>query len=104
MKKATYYHEGGYVGKMVENTLVDGLDLQKFVLEIVNLSELPSRIEEAQQRGVLTLPALVVENDVFHINQACTLEQIKQTQLDEEPAYPREKDAILFPKGDLDYY
>ena len=57
----------------VENGLVAALDPQRFEIEKVDVGRTRARIAEAKQRGVKTLPALVVGDDVFHVNFGANL-------------------------------
>jgi len=67
-KKATWYHAGCDVCVSAENGLLAVLDAQQLDVDKVDLGRARARIAEAKQRGVKTIPALVVGDDVFHVN------------------------------------
>lgn len=75
-KKAIWYHAGCDVCVSAENNLVAALDPQKLDIERVDVGRARARIAEAKQRGVKTLPALVVGNDVFHVNFGANLSDL----------------------------
>lgn len=72
-RKAIWYHAGCDVCVSAENNLVAVLDPQKLDIEKVDVGRARARIAEAKQRGVKTLPALVVGDDVFHVNFGANL-------------------------------
>jgi glutaredoxin 3 len=71
--KATWYHAGCEVCVSAENGLLAVLDAQKVDIDKVDLGRTRARIDEAKRRGVKTLPALVVGEDVFHVNFGANL-------------------------------
>lgn len=72
-KKAIWYHAGCDVCVSAESQLIAALDAQKLDVDKVDLGRSRARIAEAKQRGVKTLPALVVGDDVFHVNFGANL-------------------------------
>jgi glutaredoxin 3 len=72
-RKATWYHAGCDVCVSAENGLISILAVQRLDIDKVDLGRARARIDEAKQRGVKTLPALVVGDDVFHINFGANL-------------------------------
>ncbi|MBL8749137.1 MAG: thioredoxin family protein [Planctomycetes bacterium] len=72
-RKATWYHAGCDVCVSAENSLVAALDAEKLDIEKVDVGRTRARIDEARRRGVKTLPALVVGDDVFHVNFGANL-------------------------------
>ncbi len=77
MKKATFYHAGCPVCIHAENELVTILDASVNVA-IVHLGEQAHLIPDAEQAGVRSVPALVLENgNVLHINHGATIEEVK---------------------------
>jgi glutaredoxin len=78
MIKAIYYHAGCPVCNEAEHGLVEALDRKRYQVEIVNLSEEGSRVEEAEKFGVRSLPALVIDGKPFHVNFGCTIEELKR--------------------------
>lgn len=77
-KTATYYHAGCPVCQAGERGLVSAIDRDSYDVEIINVTEQPNRIESAESAGVKSLPALVIENQVFHINFGAKLADVKQ--------------------------
>ncbi len=65
--KATFYHAGCPVCIDAEQGLVLSLDKNRFNLEIVHLGEDEARINEAENAGVKSVPALILDDTVFHI-------------------------------------
>lgn len=57
----------------VDRAIIQHLD---YDLEYVDLSENRDRIAEAESTGVKTVPALVLEGRVFHINFGAELSAI----------------------------
>jgi len=77
MKKATFYHAGCPVCMDAEKMVLGYLDDSKVDLEIVHFEEDASRIGEAENLGVKSVPALVVNNQVYHINYGASMEDVK---------------------------
>ena len=77
MRKATFYHAGCPVCVTAEKSIVDSLDSSRFDVEIVHLGETSSRIGEAESAGVKSVPALVLDNTVLHINHGADLSALK---------------------------
>jgi len=75
--KAVWYHGGCDVCATAESNLVDALDPQRFAVEKVNLTVDQKRVDEAERAGVRTLPALVVDGQVFHVNFGANLADLK---------------------------
>lgn len=71
--KATFYHAGCPVCVTAEQQVARQLDPQRFEVEIVHLGTEKSRLREARERGVASVPALVIGSDVFHINHGADL-------------------------------
>jgi len=78
MSKAIFYHAGCPVCLGAEQMLVNAIDQNKHSLEIVHLGNELNRIHEAELAGVSSVPALVVDNQVFHINFGASLADLKQ--------------------------
>lgn len=75
--KAIWYHAGCSVCVTAENGLVQALDAQRYAVEKVDLGKDHARIAEAEKRGVKTLPALVLNDQVFHVNFGAELAALK---------------------------
>ncbi|MDX1411829.1 MAG: thioredoxin family protein [Nitrospirales bacterium] len=77
MKKATFYHAGCPVCVEAERTVAQAIDRTQYELEIVHFSQQPNRIAEAEGVGVQSVPALVLDEQVFHINFGASLADVK---------------------------
>lgn len=77
LKKATFYHAGCPVCVDAEKMMLDHLDTSKVDLEIVHFGEESARISEAENAGVESVPALVLDGQVYHINYGASMEEVK---------------------------
>lgn len=77
MNKATFYHAGCPVCSSAEQTLSSALDRSRYDLEIVHLGTAKNRIAEAEAVGVKSVPAIVLDNQVLHINFGAALADLK---------------------------
>ncbi|EGR2797502.1 thioredoxin family protein [Vibrio navarrensis] len=75
--KATFYHAGCPVCVTAEEQLASALDPKQFDVEVVHFGKESGRISEAERLGVKSVPALVIDGNVFHINYGASLEQVK---------------------------
>lgn len=75
--KAIFYHAGCSVCVEAEQQLATALDPAKFDVEIVHFGTQRGRIAEAESFGVKSVPALVIDGAVFHINHGATMEAVK---------------------------
>lgn len=78
MKKAVFYHAGCPVCVDAEQMMLGYLDNSKVELEIVHFGHDSSRISEAESSGVKSVPALIVDGQVYHINFGASLEDVKK--------------------------
>ncbi|MDD2762015.1 MAG: thioredoxin family protein [Methylomonas sp.] len=78
MSKAIFYHAGCPVCLGAEQMLLNTIDKNKYTLEIVHLGNDSGCIEEAESFGVNSVPALVVDGQVFHINFGAALADLKK--------------------------
>lgn len=76
--KATFYHAGCPVCISAENTLLSLLDTSKIEIEVVHLGDTPEKLQEAENIGVESVPALVVDSNVLHINFGAALSDLKK--------------------------
>lgn len=76
MTQARFYHAGCPVCVSAEQTLLNLLAPQVQV-EVVHLGEQPKRVAEAEQAGVKSVPALVVGDQVLHLNFGAALDALK---------------------------
>ena len=74
MSKAVFYHAGCPVCVTAEQTIADAL---KTPVEKVHLGESKGRVAEAERLGVKSVPALVIDGRVFHINHGADLSALK---------------------------
>lgn len=75
--KAIFYHAGCSVCVDAEQNLVNSLDPNRYEVEIVNLGEDKARVAEAEQRGVKSVPALLLDNQPYHINFGADLAALR---------------------------
>jgi glutaredoxin len=77
MLKAIFYHAGCPVCVDAEQVVLDYLDQTKIDIEIVHLGTERNRLEEAEEAGIQSVPALVIAGNVYHINFGASLEDVK---------------------------
>ncbi len=76
MKKSIFYHAGCSVCVSAEQDIVNLIGLEN--VEIVHLGEDPTRIPEAENAGVQSVPALVTPNgNALHINFGASMADVK---------------------------
>ncbi len=79
MSKAVFYHAGCPVCVSAEQQVLDIVDRKKVDLEVVHFAEGgKGRIAEAEKAGVKSVPALVIDGNVLHINHGATMEEVKK--------------------------
>jgi glutaredoxin 3 len=74
--KAIFYHAGCPVCLAAEHQVLDMVDRSRFQVEVVHLGTSKQRVQEAKNKGVKSVPALVVGNDVLHINFGAGIEAL----------------------------
>ena len=77
MKKATFYHAGCPVCNAAEQNVANAIDPAKYEVESVHLGEAKERVAEAEQAGVKSVPALVMDGSPYHINFGADLSALK---------------------------
>lgn len=77
MNKATFYHAGCPVCMSAEQQVLEALDKNRFEIEVVHLGEDKTKITEAEQAGVKSVPALLLDGSIFHINFGASLNDVK---------------------------
>ena len=77
MKNATFYHAGCPVCVSAEESITTVIDRDRYDVEIVHLGEARERIAEAESKGVVSVPALVVDGQALHINFGASMEDVK---------------------------
>ena len=75
--KAKFFHAGCPVCVSAEQGLASLLDPARVEVESVHLGQDKSRMGEAEQAGVRSVPALVLDGAVFHINHGADLAALK---------------------------
>ncbi|MFK0310039.1 thioredoxin family protein [Pseudomonas sp. NPDC090233] len=76
MTIARFYHAGCPVCVSAEQTLLNLL-APEVKVEVVHLGNQAQRIAEAEQAGVKSVPALVVEGQVLHLNFGASIDDLK---------------------------
>jgi glutaredoxin len=66
--KAVFYHAGCPVCVAAEQRVVEAIDRSRFDVEVVHLGQHKQRLPEAKKAGVQSVPALVLGEQVFHVN------------------------------------
>lgn len=75
--KAIFYHAGCPVCVAAEHHVANAIDPSKYDVEIVHLGESKTRVLEAESAGVKSVPALVLDGAVFHINFGAGIDALK---------------------------
>lgn len=75
--KAIFYHAGCPVCVAAEHTLAQSLDPAKYDVEYVHLGEQKSRVKAAEDAGVKSVPALVMDGNAFHINYGAGIDVLR---------------------------
>ncbi len=76
MSTAIFYHAGCPVCVDAEQMVADAIDHSKYNVEVVHLGEQSDRIAEAKMAGINSVPALVLNNQVFHINFGASINDL----------------------------
>jgi len=76
VSKITYFHAGCPVCIEAERTVVTELSKVKEV-EVVHLGENKDALEEAKSLGLKSVPALVIDGSVFHVNFGAPLSALE---------------------------
>ncbi|MEE9352772.1 MAG: thioredoxin family protein [Thiotrichaceae bacterium] len=77
MNRAIFYHAGCPVCISAESQILDAMDKNRYEVENVHLGDDKSRIREAEESGVKSVPALLLNGAVFHINFGASLSDVK---------------------------
>ncbi len=75
--KAVFYHAGCPVCVSAEEQVARSLDPARYEIEVVHLGKERTRVSEAERLGVASVPALVIDNQPFHINFGAALSALK---------------------------
>ena len=65
---ATFYHAGCPVCISAEQTVLNLIDPNKCHIHVVHLGEQKAEVATAKAAGVQSVPALVIDGQVLHIN------------------------------------
>ena len=76
-KKATFYHAGCPVCVSAEQSVLGAVDRDRFEVEVVHLGTDKGRLSEAETQGIKSVPALVLDGQVFHVNFGARLSDLK---------------------------
>lgn len=76
-QKAVFYHAGCPVCVSAEQGVAKALDPSRYELDVVHLGQRKERLPEAEHAGVKSVPALVMDGQVFHINHGADLSALK---------------------------
>ena len=77
MIKAVFYHAGCPVCVEAEQQFITALDPEQYQVEVVHLGDQKDRLEEAEQAGVKSVPALVFSGLPFHINFGASISDLR---------------------------
>lgn len=76
MAKSVFYHAGCPVCVSAEHDIINLIGADN--VEVVHIGEIRDRIEEAENAGVKSVPALVTPNgNVLHINFGTSIADVK---------------------------
>ena len=75
--QAIFYHAGCPVCIAAEHQLLDLVDPNRVQVEVVHLGDAQQRVAEAKHVGVKSVPALVVDGQVLHINFGAAIEALE---------------------------
>lgn len=76
MSKSIFYHAGCPVCISAEHDIINLVGAEN--VEVVNIGEDRTRIAEAENAGVISVPALITPNgNTLHINFGASMEDVK---------------------------
>lgn len=75
--QAVFYHAGCPVCVAAEHQVLELIDRTKVTVEVVHLGEAKNRLAAAKAEGVKSVPALVVDGQVLHINFGAAIEALE---------------------------
>ncbi len=76
-QNAVFYHAGCPVCVSAERGIESLIDRTRYALSVVHLGTERARLAEAERSGVKSVPALVVDGQVYHINHGADLAALK---------------------------
>jgi len=74
---AKFYHADCPVCVDAETAVTRYLDATKVDLEVVHLGSAKNRVAEAESAGVRSVPALVIDGNVIHLNFGAAIPDLK---------------------------
>lgn len=74
---AIFYHAGCPVCLNAEQQILEALDKNRYEIDIVHLGKDKAKISAAKQAGVKSVPALLLDGNIFHINFGASLDAVK---------------------------
>lgn len=77
MKQSVFYHAGCPVCVDAEQKILDLIGRDS--VEVVDFGQAAGRLKEAEDLGVKSVPALVVDGSVLHINFGASLDDVKKS-------------------------
>jgi glutaredoxin 3 len=75
--KVTFYHAGCPVCVEAETLVVQTIDRSRYDVEVVHLGTARNRVGEAEKAGVKSVPAMVLDGRVYHINHGADLSALR---------------------------
>jgi len=78
MKKVTYFHAGCPVCIEAELNVLTALDANRHEITMVHLGEDKENLAYAKSIGVQSVPALVLDGLVFHINHGAPISALEE--------------------------
>lgn len=76
MSKSIFYHAGCSVCVSAEHDIINLVGAEN--VEVVNIAENKNRISEAENAGVISVPAIVTSTgNVLHINFGASMTDVK---------------------------
>lgn len=78
MTKTIFYHAGCPVCVSAEQDILKIIDRNLIDVEVVHLGEQSQRINEAEKAGVKSVPALLLNGHVLHINYGAGISDLKK--------------------------
>lgn len=77
MATAQFFHAGCPVCVGAEQMLAAAIDSSRYTVESIHLGENPDLIPAAEAAGIVSVPALVLDGNVFHINHGASMDDLK---------------------------
>lgn len=74
---AIFYHAGCPVCVDAEQMILNTIDKDRYEVEVVHLGDQKDRLAAAETTGVKSVPALVVDEQVYHINFGADINDLK---------------------------